>query len=65
MYEMIIADVTVCVTQLIHNLHISFLANRQVLEIFNLIQDEGEGKWEGGRRLTFSRQLMQTQNKPL
>lgn len=48
MYEMIIADVTVCVTQLVHNLHISFLANRQVLEIFNLIQDEGEGEWEGG-----------------
>ena len=61
---MIIADVTVRVTQLVHNLHISFLANRQVLEIFNLIQDEGEGGWEGGRRLTFSRQLMQTQNKP-
>ena len=61
---MIIADVTVRVTQLVHNLHISFLANRQVLEIFNPIQDEGEGGGEGGRRLTFSRQLMQTQNKP-
>ena len=45
---MIIADVTVRVTQLVHNLHISFLANRQVLEIFNPIQDEGKGGGGGG-----------------